>query len=83
MLTTDFRFTCMLSCMFIPRKCQWRNIFQIQEHFLRTRRKCQLQYQSQNIGLDLFTYVQNISNRNEKKQTTHPTINLEYFAKIF
>ena len=35
-------------------------IFQIQKHMLQTTRKFQLQYQSQKIGLDLVTYIQNI-----------------------
>ena len=30
------------------------------KRFLITARKCQLQYQSQNIGLYLVTYIQNI-----------------------
>ena len=31
-MTDDFKFTCILSCMFIQRQFQWRNIFQPQKN---------------------------------------------------
>ena len=35
-------------------------VLQLQKHFLRTTRKCQLQDQSQNIRLNLDTYVHTV-----------------------
>ena len=56
---------------------------------LRNTRKCKIQDHSQNIGLDLVTYVHmimsyilNLMKQNLKSQTTHPTIKLNYFTKI-
>ena len=59
-ITAGFKFTCIISCMLILIQWQWRPIFLPQKHFLIIAIKCQLQYQSQNIGLVLVTYFQKI-----------------------
>ena len=57
-MNANFKFTCMLSCVLIMRKWQWRTNLLLLTHLLWTTTKYQPQYQSQNIVLDLVTYVQ-------------------------
>ena len=48
-----FKFTFMLLCMLILRQYQRRNNSQIPKKLFKTTKKCQLQDQSHNIGLDI------------------------------
>ena len=87
-MTSDFKLTCMLSCMLILRQFQQRTIFLLQKLLLINTRTCKLQDHPPNICFNLVTYVHKIMSyiitliKQTKNQTIHPTIKLNCFAKI-
>ena len=59
-MTTFFKFTYTISCMFILKQFQWETIYLLTKHVSWTTIERQLQDQYQNSGCDLVTYVHKI-----------------------